>query len=351
MARCSAAPGSPDYWRSRGYYLRASQEYAQQGDRQSSARCKEYGALAEGMAQVEAEKARLNEAARAAAEAPPAPAQKTPQEQAKEHYAAALTAFQSADMQMALAEAEAAKRLDSKLPEVRYLLGVLYEARGRWDEARQELYAFVTLSPTSSLSSQAVALLNRLSGLQMLFSDDFEQGTQRWASTRTGAEPTLGATPRGDHYLSVLAGADVYTRFPTLSRGAVELYVWLNSPKASGSVDLDVVLVDETAGARVGTISGPSALRITVSGGGLYVNGAKCLATVPPQGWHRLGVGLDGANAVVSLDGTALTTVAYCFAVTGLELTGRGLTTGASPACIDNVRIMAAAAALSAPPA
>ena len=63
----------------------------------------------------------------------------------------------------------------------------------------------------------------------------------------------------------------------------------------------------------------------------------------------RLGVGLDGRTAVVSLDGVVLRSLPYPFTVTSLELVGRGLSVGAGPACVDDVRVVAAAAASTAP--
>jgi Tfp pilus assembly protein PilF len=346
MARCSTSLGPPDYWRARGYYLRAAEEYAQRGDLQGAARCREYAALQEGLAQIVAEKARLQEAQLALEERAQNPPQKTPQQQARERYETALAAFQAGRTRAAAPEAEAARRLDPRLAEARYLLGLLYEALGRYEEARQELYAFVTLKPDHALAPQAISLLNRLSQLQVLFFDDFEQGGQAWASVAGGAGPTLATTPQGEHYLSVGPSTRVYARFPTLTRGAVELHVWTTA----ASADLDVVLLDETAGARPGMLATPAALRITFTPAGVFVNGVECMAAPAGQMWHRLGVGLDGGMAVVSLDGAVARSVPHPYGVTSLELIGRGLQTGARPACIDNVRVTAAAAAPSAPP-
>ena len=146
---------------------------------------------------------------------------------------------------------------------------------------------------------------------------------------------------------------DVYTRFPSVSSGSVEMLVWAGpsqtaSGATGGTVDLDVVLLDETAGARVGMLAGAAAIRITFSGAGVYVNGMKCPAASTGPAWHRLGVAVGADKATVSLDGAVLRTVPYPFAVSSLEFVGRGLDPGAGPACVDNVRVVAAAAALSA---
>ncbi len=345
MARCSAFLKPPDYWRARGYYLRAAQEYAQQGDTEGAARAREYAQLQEGLAQVAAEKRRLQQKQQAVG----AVAQETPQEQARQHYRNALTAWQTADFKTALLEAETAKRLDPKLAETRYLLGLLYEANGHWEQARRELYAFVTLAPRHSLAPQAVALMNRLSQMRLLFHDDFESGGERWLPARTGADAVVQSGARGNHWLAVGGTTDVYTRFPTLMSGSVELLVWV-APGAvkGGTVDLDVILLDETAGARVGALAGAASLRIAFTAGGVYVNGFKCRGPFTRASWHRLGVGIAQQSATVSLDGAVLETVAYPYAVTTLELVGRRLSGSAGPACLDNVRVVAAAAARSA---
>lgn len=347
MARCSTLLKPPDYWRARGYYLRAAEEYAQQGDAEGARRAREYAQLQEGLAQVAAEKQRLQKEQQQLGAA----AQKTPQEQARQHYQNALAAWQRADFKTALREAETAKRLAPKLAEARYLLGLLYEANGHWQQARQELYAFVTLAPHNPLASQAVALMNRLSQMRLLFLDDFETGGERWLPARVGTNAVVQSDARGNHWLAVAGTTDVYTRFPTLTNGSVELTVWVAPGAANGgTVDLDVILLDETAGARVGALAGAASLRIAFTAGGVYVNGFKCRGPFAGPSWHRLGIGVTQQSATVSLDGVVLQTVAYPYAVTALEFVGRRLSGSAAPACVDYVRVIAAAAAGSASP-